>query len=346
MNRIGLDLGSNQIKAVEVLEQTGLLKLVSYDISEMPPFSISSQNKSDRTELTNFLKEYLFSSKFSSTNIVLCIPESQVFTKIIETPLLSDNEIKESVRWEAQQYFPDSIDNLSIHYQVLPKSKLLDGALDKNKREVFLVAVSKSLIDSYMEIFEQIGVTVYGIEPESMSICRGVQNVGVIPITMAINIGAESTDIIVVDGDVIRFTRTVATGVDALGRAISQDIGIDEKKSKSYLESYGLDETKLDGKIANSIKPIFDIILNEIRRSITFFESRKKDQKIERIVICGGGALIPGLISYLTSLLGVECEIANPWRNLDTSLVSKKDNLDILGPLFTTAVGLALKKIV
>ncbi|PIS23052.1 hypothetical protein COT49_02155 [candidate division WWE3 bacterium CG08_land_8_20_14_0_20_40_13] len=343
MNRIGLDMGSSKVKAVEITEQVGLPKLVSYDISNIPPVSLYSESPADMAELSHFLKDYLFSPKFTTTNVVVSIPESRVFTKIVEIPDLSGKELSESIKWEAQQYFPDSIDDLSIHYQTLPRSEA-DKDTIKNKKEVLLVAVSKSMIAKYADLLEQIGVNICGMEPESMSVCRAVQNVGNVPVSLAINIGSDSSDIVIIENDVIRFTRTVSTGTSALFRAISQGIDLDEKKAESYLASYGLDPSKLEGKIAKAVSPVFDIVLSEVKRSIAFFESRKGGEKVGRIVLCGGGAIIPGSLSYITEQIGIEAEMANPWRHLDMgNFLPKKDDLDILGPLFVTAVGLALK---
>jgi type IV pilus assembly protein PilM len=344
MNKIGIDIGTSKIKAVEISEQAGLPRLVSFDISNFPQIPFFSESSSDIGQLKNFLKDYIFSQKFTTNNIIFSIPESKVFTKIIEIPNIFGKELLESVKWEAQQYFPDSLDDLSIHYQVLPSQKPVNSK--EQKREVFLVAVSKSMVERFVSFFDQIGASVRGIEPASMSICRMLKSDQGSAVSLALNIGSDSSDIIISQDDIIRFTRTISTGTGALCRVIAQEIGIDEKRAESYLESYGLDETKLEGKIAKALLPIYEIILTEVKRSIAFYESKKQEDKIGRIVLCGGGAVIPGSLSYLASQSGIEAEVSNPWRNFDLGNYSSRINdLDTLGPLFTTACGLALKPI-
>jgi len=345
MNKLGLDIGSSKIKCIEITTSVSPPKLVNYDISNLPAISLYSDSKADKSEFTDFIKEYIFGSKFSTNNVVIGLPESKVFTRIIELPNLSEKELAESIKWEAQQYFPDSIDNLSLQYQQLPRSNnQSDG--EKNKIEVLLVAVNKALVEKYVSIFEKAGCNVLGIEPESMAIARATQNAPETPVSLALNIGAETSDLIISESNVIRFTRSVSSGMDAFARAISQDIGIDLKQAESYLTSYGLDETKLEGKIAKIIRPVVDMVVTEVKRSVVYFESRKQGRKVERIVLCGGGATMPGILPYIVSSVGIEVEMANPWRQLacDNPKFNTAD-LNLFGPFFTTSVGLALKGI-
>ncbi|MBU1104613.1 type IV pilus assembly protein PilM [Candidatus Parcubacteria bacterium] len=343
MNKLGLDIGSSKIKCVEITASVSPPKLVSYDISNLPAISLYSDSKADRSEFIDFIKEYIFSSKFSTNNIVVGLPESKVFTKIIEVPNLSEKELAESIKWEAQQYFPDSIENLSLQYQQLPRSSQSPEG-EKNKTEVLLVAVNKALIEKYVGIFEKAGCEVQGIEPESMAIARAIQNAPNTPVSLALNIGADTSDLIISESGIIRFTRSVSSGMEAFTRAISQEIGIDLRQAESYLTSYGLDEGKLEGKIAKIIRPVVDMVVTEVKRSVVYFESRKQGRKVERIVLCGGGATMPGILQYIVSAVGIEVEMADPWKHLaiDSQKFSESD-LNIFGPFFTTAVGLALK---
>ena len=180
-----------------------------------------------------------------------------------------------------------------------------------------------------------------------MAIARTIANASGSNITtMAVNIGIDTTDIIISQSGFIRFTRSIPTGTLAMGRAIARDVGLEENQAKSYLESYGLDESKLDGRVKGAIDPVFNSILSELRRSISYYQDRKKGKKISRVVLCGEGARIPQSLTRMAGDLDVEVQLSNPWEKMKIENPKiDKDTLMELGSIFTTAVGLAIKEV-
>ena len=86
------------------------------------------------------------------------------------------------------------------------------------------------------------------------------------PPTMIVNIGAMTTDLAVVSKKSVRFTRSISTGGNAMARAISQALGFDLNQAEEYKKTYGLDQTQLEGKIMQAIKPIFDVVVDEVKK--------------------------------------------------------------------------------
>jgi type IV pilus assembly protein PilM len=146
---------------------------------------------------------------------------------------------------------------------------------------------------------------------------------------------------------VVRFTRNISTGGDSLTRAIAQNLGFDFSQAEEYKKTYGIDPKQVDGKVYNSIKPVFDIILNEIKRAYFFYTTHNPSVTIRRVVVCGGSALMPGLLYYLTTNLDLEVELANPWEKIAFPQKLEKDRQRLLdiGPYFVSSVGLAIKEL-
>ena len=93
-----------------------------------------------------------------------------------------------------------------------------------------------------------------------------------------------------------------------------------------------------------AIKPIFDVVVNEIRRALAFYASKHPEAPVKRIVLTGGTANLPGLVLYLAESLGLEVQLGNPWEGISLpSQVSQR--LIQGGTSYTVAVGLALKSI-
>jgi len=343
MDVIGLDIGTTLIKGVEVRKEKGSCELLNYALSPAFKESLLSESTADMDSFASHLREFISESSFSSTNVVASFPETHVFTRVIEIPKMSRKEIEKAVFWEAEQYLPISIEDVTLSFQVLPKDV---NAGEWDQTEVLLVAVPKGLVQRLVRIFEKAGLTPVGIEPESMSIARSVYyNESAYPVTLLVNIGSEVTNLSILVDDYIRFTRSVATGGSSLSRAISQELNLEEKQAQEYLKSYGLDESKMDGKIKASIEPVFNVILNEVRKSIAYYETRKAPRRVKRVVLCGGTSIVPGVLIYTAQFLNLEVQKADPWKKIVVGSKFNKKELDDIGPLFAAGVGLVLKDI-
>jgi type IV pilus assembly protein PilM len=162
---------------------------------------------------------------------------------------------------------------------------------------------------------------------------------------MVIEIGAATTKIAIGSQGKIVFTRSLAIGGLAFTRAVAQDLGFSNDQAEQYKQTYGLDTNQLEGKIAVAIKPIFDVITNELRRAIAFWAGKHPDRNVTRFIVTGGSSRMPGLIPYLTETIGLEGQLGDSWA--DMSLASNlgsevREN----SQYYSIAVGLALKDLV
>lgn len=343
MDYIGLDIGTSSLKAVELHHEPHLPpKLTLYASAPTPPVSISSESEADLKTMAGAVKEFIAAFPFVSRLVVVALPESQIFTRVITLPKMNEKELKNAMQWETEQYIPVPLSEVTMDWQIID----VEGSVDANQMDVLLIACPKTFINKYLKVMKMAGLETLAIEPETMAITRSLVGTDTAtPATMTVNIGAATTDIAVVNRGTIRFTRSISTGGTALARAVSQSLGFDLQQAEEYKKAYGLDETKLEGKVMQAIKPIFDIIVEEIKRSIAFYNTHKKEQKIKRVVLSGGTAALPGIIVYLASTLDVEVQLGNPWRFLDCPPKFPEKELEEIGQSFATAVGLALKEV-
>jgi len=343
MNILGIDIGTNLIKAVEVKKEKGSTQLLKYSYSSAFNEPLLSELSIDTDNFAKKLREFISYSSFSSENVIASLPESHVFTRVIELPKISKKEIEKAVFWEAEKYLPISIEDVNLNFQILPSDTTLDK---EEKTEVLLIAAPKALVNNFVKILEKTGLIPLALEPESMAIARSIcYNEESFPETLIINIGSESTTISILVNKYIRFTRNISTGGTTLIRAISQDIGLEMDQAEEYMKSYGLDESKMDGKISSSMEPVFNVILNEVRKSIAYFETKKSPSRVKRVVLCGGISTIPGILIYVAQYLNVEVQKANPWLKITVGDKYSKKELDELGPMFAASVGLVLKEV-
>jgi len=132
-------------------------------------------------------------------------------------------------------------------------------------------------------------------------------------------------------------------GGQALERALMQAFNLESGQAAEYIQAYGLEE-KLEGKVMSAIKPVFDIIVEELKRAQTFFTSRSK-RSLSRLVFVGGTANLPGVLVYMAEALGVEVARGNPWETINVPQNLNSEYLEEHAPSFAVAAGLALKEI-
>jgi len=165
---------------------------------------------------------------------------------------------------------------------------------------------------------------------------------------LVVNIGSSDTDMMVVKNGYVRFSRNITLGGSTFSKAIAQNLGILQDQADEYRSSYGLDDTVLEGKVINAMKPVAETLISEVKRTINYYTSRNAYIDFKKVVYSGSSAVMPGLMAYSAENLGMEVELANPFMGITFSpkLEKAKDQLINLGPVYTVAVGLALKELV
>jgi len=341
LNHFGLDIGSHSIKAVQLTGSLDRPIFVAAGQIESPTSSSeqipSIDNEQAIEAIAGSIKTLHKEAHFSTDKVIAALPESQIFTRVVELPSLKQAEIKNTIAWEAEQYVPVPMSEVRLDWQVL--GKVADG-----KVEVLLIAAPIALVESYLKMIRLANLTPISLETEITAVARSlVQRVEGTPSTMVVSVGASTTDLSIVNDGRISFTRSIGTGGQALARGVAQDLGFEIDQATEYMKTYGLDPTSLEGKVMQAIKPIFDVIVNEIRRVLAYYSTKHPDEPVKRIVVTGGTAKLPGLVIYLAEALGLEVQVGNPWEGISLPPQAAK-KLVSESTSYAVAVGLALKQ--
>ncbi|MBA7495520.1 Cell division protein FtsA [subsurface metagenome] len=336
---LGLDIGSNTIKAVQLDHDNGRYRLRTYGLAPAPPKGFESEAESDMEALSQAVKNLLLDIKVSTSNVVCALPESAVFTRVITLPILSDKELASAIHWEAEQYVPVPLDEVNLVWEVLEKPK------QGKKMEVLLVAASKALGEKYIKVLNAAGLKPQALETETIAVARSLVGESEdSPTSLVISIGAKTTDVCVVKKGKIALTRSISTGGVALARAVATSLGFELPKAEEYKKSYGLLKEEMEGKIVAALKPVFDLIVAEIKRALAFYQKEKPGEQVKRAVLCGGSARLPGVVVYLAQSLGLETQIGNPWQKVETD-EKTREVLAEEAIVYAVAVGLAMRRI-
>lgn len=335
----GIDIGTSSIKAVVLSHKGKLPRLISYGVIRAPQSGISSDAEIDLEPEAKAISALLASLKAPPDSVVVALPESKIFTRVVsDLPYLSDEELTSAIRYSAEEFVPLPADQVNLYWQVIGRSKA------HNSTAVLVIASPKSTVRRYLKVLEMAKLKPLAIETELIAAIRAVVGNNVFaPTTMIMQMGANSTDFAVVSKGMILLSRSIGTGGVALTRAISQFLNLELPQAEEYKRVYGLLEEQLEGKIFQVLKPLVDVMVSEARRVVQAFQAKNPQNPIKRVVLTGGGAKLPGVVIYLANSLGLEIQEADPWSMVekDQAVVGK---LTQEGASYAVAVGLALRE--
>lgn len=334
---VGLDIGSKTIKIVELESQRGGWKLRASGIvgyNGASPESLKTEK--ELVPLAETIKKLHKEAKISSKDVVIALPETQVYARTINFPLLTDSEISSAVKWEAEQYIPIPLEEAVIQHQILERRE--DAT--PPQVSVLLVAAPRDIIEKYQKTVRMAGMNLIAVETELMALVRSLAPQD--QTVMIIDLGARSTDIAIAKKGQLIFSRSVSTGGDAFTRAVAQGLGIERKQAEEYKRAYGLSQDKLEGKVRKSLEVVFKMVADEMRKAVQFYQTEEKGDSPSSVVLSGGSAGMPEAVSFLTKALNVEVVIGNPFSKVTVDPVAAK-SLSGYAPLYAIAVGLAMR---
>ncbi len=339
MDFFGLDIGSQKIKLVKLAKSGNQYRLVALGSALSTQKGLLSDADADLTALAVIIKKLCQDAKITTKNVVSALPQDQVFTQVITLPQLSEDELLSALKWEAEQYVPIPLSEVTLSHQVIGQVK--EDA--KQKMEVLLAAAPTKLINKLLMVLRTAGLNPLSVELEMMALARSLVPPNNPEAVMLVDFGAKATDFAVVENGQIIFTRSIATAGEALTRAVASGLSLNPRQAEAYKKAYGADPKQLEGKVVETIEPVIEVIVGEMEKIIQFYQIEKKTT-LNRVILTGGTANLPEISSLLAKKLNLEIQIGDPFAQvIKDSLVSKVPATDI--PLYAIATGLAMKEI-
>ena len=167
---LGIDIGSRSIKLIELTKDKKEPMLLAAGSAPTPPKSLTSSLVADSKAVSLALKQLVKETGARSRVVNLALPESQVFTRVIEMPALSERELTSALQWEAEQYIPLPLDQVNMDFSILRDAK----ETGTSKMEVLLVACPKALLEKYINYLEEADLSISGVETEIIAVTRAL----------------------------------------------------------------------------------------------------------------------------------------------------------------------------
>lgn len=331
----GLDIGSTGIRLVE-LKGTGTTKvLTKYAYLPLEGNVAMSDAPADQRKLAQAVAKLVQEAHVTTKNVAVGIPSSRVFTTVADIERVNESDLAKSIRFQADALIPTPLAESKIDWALLG-----DSPADKTKIEVLLTSVVNKYVEERLDLLESVGLNVIAFEPDNLALARALVAPGQPGAQMVLDMGAKSTDLVIVMGDTPRLTRSIPTGTEAVFKAAAQNLSVDDKQAEQFVLRFGLTADKLEGQVSQAIAGTVDTLVAEIDKSIKFFQTRYTEVKIDKIVVTGGASVIPELPVYLVNKFNINVEIGNAWRGVTFS-ADRQNELAALSNQFGVAVGLA-----
>lgn len=349
----GLDFSDRSIKVVQLYREGKKIKVLTMNKREIPAGILVDGEVKDVDKVVYEIQETLRTSKpcpITNKEIILSLPESKCFIKVIKMTKLDPENIEEALRFKAEEYFPLNADEMYLDWLLLDTTECPVDS--KGKCTDVLVAVTpKDIVDSYLEVIDKCGLVPVAFEAESVATTRALlrDESYMVGSTLIIDIGNDRTGFIFYKHPTLKFTQSIPVSGERFTQAIAKGFKISLQKAEKLKYELGLSRDSIEGeRVYEMLLPIMEDLVSNIAKSIDYYNdyfstASKEDFKI---VICGGGANLRSLDTFLSKTLGKTVELANPWKDIDISKIIKQG----LSPkcrtlFFTTALGLALCKL-
>lgn len=338
----GLDIGSSSIKMVELEGKANNLNLVSLGFENLPGDTIIDGQIMELNVVSDVIQSVCNNHQITATQVVTGVSGHSVIIKNIVLPLMSREELEESIDWHAEEHIPYDLADVSLDYQVTAETD--------DSTHVLIAACKRERIDNIKQAIQLAGKTAVVIDVDTFAL-QNCYEANYTPteddVVTLLNIGASTMNVNIVKGTRSLFTRDITVGGSQFTDVLQRSLGLNFQQAEAVKRGV---HDAVEGVEVKSIEPLMnnvtEIVAMEIQKTFDFYRATTEDNEtvVQKILISGGGSKLAGLSEELSQRLELPVEVLNPFRNIRVD--DKKFDPEYLSeivPEMAVAVGLAIR---
>ena len=337
-----MDIGSRSVKVAEIIDTKNGPKLKRFGMADIPAGTIEDGAISDPDTAAETIRQLFKSSNIKEANVAVSIGGYSVIVKKINVQTMPEDQLQETIHFEAEQYIPFDISDVNLDFQILGENEN-----NPNQMSVFLVAAKKEMVNDYINLVTLAGLNPCIIDVEAFALQNIFEaNYDIQDENVAlIDIGASKTSLNILKGSSSVFMRDVALGCLQINQKIMSLL--DCSYEQAELLKFGEASDKMS---AEELKQIVAAVVTdwctEIRRALDFFYTNYPDDQIKRIILSGGGANIAEFRQLLASEASTVVETLNPLKKFTVDEKAfDPEFIRQIAPQAAIAMGLAMRKV-
>lgn len=322
---IGLDIGTSQVKVVKML--------LSKDRAELDGFAIEPS----QLDSGDLLKRILEGHNADSVNI--SVSGQQTIIRYVNFPRMSNPELKQALKFEAQKHIPFSMAEVHLDGYIL-KDDLPD-----NKMLVLIAAAKKDLVSQRLKLIEGAGFRSNLVDVDSVALVNAFnynypyKDENEDKALALLNIGSSVSNLNILEAGLPRLSRDMHIAGNSFTQKIADILGIDFAKAEAL--KINPDNEKLN-KIKAAVESSIAGLAGEIRTSFDYYESQGTSS-VSKIYLSGGGAKFRDLKDMLSHFLNIEVDYWDPFKNINLKNNVDSEKVKNFSREFAVAVGLSLR---
>lgn len=338
---VGLDIGSSILKAVQLKKVKENYELEAFDTLPLLPEVIIEGSINESMKLIDSIKELYKKAKIKSKNVVISISgHSSVIIKRISLPQMTEDELNESIKFEAEQYMPFDIDDVNLDFQIIGPSPEEEGQMD-----VVLVALKKDIINEYINVIKEAGLNPIIVDIDSLALENMYElNYGLDTekCVALVNIGASSITINMLKNGAAAIVRENSIGSNLHTEALQNEFGLTFEAAERLKRGEAVENVTAE-EADMVLRGVSEEIISDIVRSMEYFTATYSSDAVDEIYLAGGGALISGFSDMLSEQTGIEVTLMDPFKNIKIPKKFENEMIQETAPTASIAVGLAIR---
>jgi type IV pilus assembly protein PilM len=338
---VAIDIGSSSIKLAEIDQSRRGPVLKKFAVYPLNPGMVDGGEVVQSVEVGQCISTLVKTSKTKRKQACTALWGGSVIVKKISMPKMDDNLVAEQIKWEAEQYIPFDINEISLEHYVLPNRSASAESL-----EVLLIAAKQEFVFRYMETIEAGGLKCAVMDVTGFALANAFEaNYGSIDSTITLlDVGAGTTNMVVLDRGEVIFCRDITIGGSAYTDAINRTMGVSNGEAESLKVSASLGQ-EVPSDVHSIISQTNEQVIEEIRNAFEFYTATSAGASIQRMYVTGGSIFVPGLIEQLSKSVAVPYEVFDPFLKMSYDPKSfTPDYIAQIKAISPVAIGLALRK--
>jgi type IV pilus assembly protein PilM len=340
---VGLDIGSRTIKASEIsgLKKGDKLTLKKFGIIDIPRGAIEEGNIKKPEEIADAIKQLFKAYDIREHNVAVSIGGYSVIVKKINVQSMTEEQLHETIQFEAEQYIPFDISDVNIDFQILGNNE------NTNRMSVLLVAAKKEMIEGYVSLLEMANLNPCVIDVDAFAL-QNIFEINYEPKNdniALIDIGASKTSLNILKGEDSVFMRDVSLGCDQINQKIVNLTGCTNDEAEQIKFSKETDRVSPED-LSEIVTTVVGDWCTEIQRALEFFYSTYPDDHIKTILLGGGGGNIKEFKQLLATETTAKVETIDPFKafhldknKFDSSYIKQ------IAPQAAICMGLATRRV-
>jgi type IV pilus assembly protein PilM len=337
---VGIDIGSTSLRAVEVAnaDKPRPTVLRMHEV----PLPVGSASRGEVVEpntVAQALRQLWKQGGFASKKVVLGIGNQRLLARDFTVPKMPMARIRESLPFQAQELLPVPVADALLDFYPVAEAESEHGTVING----LLIAAVKEAVTGNIKAVTGAGLSTVDVDAIPFALSRALVTRQGMPGTLAlVEVGASTTNVVVLKDSVPQFVRIIPTGGDDITRAIETDMEITAAEAEGYKRSLGLATHVANTEEHQAAEAIFRVtndLLLSLRNTVNYYVNTRPDEKVDLIVLSGGGAQLPGFAKALGEVTRIAVAAGDPFAGIR---LAKALAVDAQHQSYAVALGLAL----